>query len=222
MQKENQEAGNKFIGYMAMAKHLTGWRNGGETTWLKEAACHSLQHALKDLEKVRKNFFEKWADFPIFKRKGSGDSFRSPDRKQIKFDQANDSDATRSRTATAHGDGHWHRCRYLAVRHHERRRFHRAAKQLQKDTSNVLRATSAVRAARSNSAVIGRRRKPASGGFTPASPTPEKTSWTRPQRRSGSLPAPITRSYALRICKFGICPGLPKAPSNSRARRSVR
>lgn len=90
MQKGNHEAGNKFIGYVAMAKHLTGWRNGAETPWLKDAPCHPLQHALKDLEKAYKNFFAKRADFPKFKRKGGGDSFRYPDPKQIKLDQGND------------------------------------------------------------------------------------------------------------------------------------
>jgi len=39
LQKENHEAGNKFIGYVAMAKHLTGWRNGAQTPWLKDAPC---------------------------------------------------------------------------------------------------------------------------------------------------------------------------------------
>ena len=90
MQKENHEAGNKFISYVAMAKHLTRWRNGVETPWLKNAPCHPLQQALKDLERAYKNFFEKRADFPIFKRKGSGDAFRYPDSKQIKLDQCND------------------------------------------------------------------------------------------------------------------------------------
>jgi putative transposase len=89
LQKENHEAGNKFIGYVAMAKHLTAWRNGTETPWLKDAPCHPLQHALKALEKAYKNFFAKRADFPRFKRKGQGDSFRYPDSKQIKLDQAN-------------------------------------------------------------------------------------------------------------------------------------
>ncbi|EYS85447.1 hypothetical protein CF68_11465 [Cupriavidus sp. SK-4] len=27
LQKENHDAGGKFIGYVAMAKHLTAWRN---------------------------------------------------------------------------------------------------------------------------------------------------------------------------------------------------
>ena len=89
MQKTHFEAGGKFIGYVAMARHLTAWRHGAETPWLKEAPCHPLQHALKDLERAYKNFFAGRADFPRFKRKGSGDSFRYPDPKQIKFDQAN-------------------------------------------------------------------------------------------------------------------------------------
>ena len=90
MQKDNHEAGQKFIGYVAMAKHLTGWRNGQETPWLKDAPCHPLQHALKDLEKAFKHFFAQRAGFPRFKRKGGGDTFRYPDPKQIKLDQAND------------------------------------------------------------------------------------------------------------------------------------
>jgi len=89
VQMENHAAGNKFIGYVAMAKLLTAWRNGPDTPWLKDAPCHPLQHALKDLEKAYKNFFAKRADFPRFKRKGNGDAFRYPDPKQIKLDQAN-------------------------------------------------------------------------------------------------------------------------------------
>ncbi|TKD46811.1 RNA-guided endonuclease InsQ/TnpB family protein [Azotobacter chroococcum] len=89
LQQANREAGGKYIGYVAMAKHLTAWRNGAETAWLKEAPVHPLQQALKDLEKAYKNFFEKRADFPRFKRKGQSDSFRYPDPKQIKLDQAN-------------------------------------------------------------------------------------------------------------------------------------
>lgn len=89
MQKQNHEAGNKFISYVAMAQHLTGWRNAAETPWLKDAPCHPLQHALKHLDKAYKNFFEKRADFPKFKRKGSGYAFRYPDPKQIKLDQGN-------------------------------------------------------------------------------------------------------------------------------------
>ena len=89
LQKENHEAGNKFIGYAGLCKILTGWRNGIDTRWLKETPCHPLQQALKDLEKAYKNFFDKRTNFPHFKRKGSGDSLRYPDQKQIKLDQVN-------------------------------------------------------------------------------------------------------------------------------------
>ena len=89
LQKANHEAGEKFIGYVAMAKHLTAWRNGEETPWLKDIPVHPLQHALKHLDKAYQNFFAKRADFPRFKHKGSSNSFRYPDPKQIKLDQAN-------------------------------------------------------------------------------------------------------------------------------------
>lgn len=89
LQKENHEAGNPFISYVAMAKQLTSWRHSKETPWLKEAPCHPLQHALKDLDRAYKNFFAKQADFPRFKRKGDTAGFRYPDPVQIKLDQAN-------------------------------------------------------------------------------------------------------------------------------------
>lgn len=41
------------------------------------------------LERAYKNFFAKRAAFPRFKKKGQRDSFRYPDPKQIKLDQAN-------------------------------------------------------------------------------------------------------------------------------------
>jgi putative transposase len=89
LQKANHEAGHKFIGYVAMAKRLTAWRNSTETAWLAQAPVHPLQHALKDLERAYKNFFAGRADFPRFKKKGMGDSFRYPDARQFKIDEAN-------------------------------------------------------------------------------------------------------------------------------------
>jgi putative transposase len=77
LQKANYEGGGKFIGYVAMAKRLTDWRNGSETRWLKAAPVHPLQHALKDLERAYQNYFAKRAAFPRFKRKGQRESFRS-------------------------------------------------------------------------------------------------------------------------------------------------
>jgi putative transposase len=89
LQIKNYEAGNKYISYVSMAKQLTGWRNSPETPWLSDAPCHSLQHALKDLDRAFKSFFEKRTNFPSFKRKSRGGSFRFPDPTQIKLDQKN-------------------------------------------------------------------------------------------------------------------------------------
>jgi len=89
LQKENHEAGNKFIGYVAMAAKLPVWKREAGTEWLKETPSQALQHALKDLEKAFKGFFEKRTGFPRFKKRGSGDSFRYPEPMQIQSDQSN-------------------------------------------------------------------------------------------------------------------------------------
>lgn len=89
LQKESYEAGNKFISYVTMASHLPIWKRDPSFSWLKDAPSQALQHALKDLDKAYRNFFGKRTDFPRFKRKGSSDSFRYPDPKQINLDQNN-------------------------------------------------------------------------------------------------------------------------------------
>ena len=89
LQKERYEQGEKKLGYAALCKELTGWRNGAETPWLADAPIHPLQQTLKDLERAYSNFFAKRADFPRFKKKGQSDNFRYPDPKQIKLDQGN-------------------------------------------------------------------------------------------------------------------------------------
>lgn len=89
LQKKHHEQGEKKLGYAGLCRQLTDWRNGEETSWLKEAPTHPLQQALKDLERAYSNFFAKRAEFPRFKKKGQGDSFRYPDAKQIKLDQTN-------------------------------------------------------------------------------------------------------------------------------------
>ncbi|CAB3968163.1 MULTISPECIES: RNA-guided endonuclease TnpB family protein [Burkholderia] len=89
LQKTCYEQRKKKLGFAELCKLLTEWRNGTETPWLKDAPTHPLQQALEDLERAYANFFAKRADFPRFKKKGQRDSFRYPDPKQIKFDQAN-------------------------------------------------------------------------------------------------------------------------------------
>jgi putative transposase len=95
LQKERYERGEKKLGYAALCKELTAWRNGAATPsgkivpWLSEAPSSPQQQKLKDLERAYSNFFAKRAAFPRCKKKDRGDSFRYPDRKQLKLDQGN-------------------------------------------------------------------------------------------------------------------------------------
>ena len=89
LQKKCYERGEKKLGYSGLCKRLTEWRNDTATPWLADAPVHPLQQTLKDLERAYTNFFAKRAAFPCFKKKGQRDSFRYPDAKQIKLDQAN-------------------------------------------------------------------------------------------------------------------------------------
>ncbi|EIK6982773.1 transposase [Salmonella enterica subsp. enterica serovar Amager] len=87
LQNENHEAGNKYIPYTKMASWLIEWKSDTETQWLKEAPSQPLQQSLKDLERAYKNFFQKRAAFPRFKKRGQNDAFRYP--QGVKLAQAN-------------------------------------------------------------------------------------------------------------------------------------
>jgi putative transposase len=95
LQIKRYQNGEKKLTYVQLSKELTAWRNGAPlpsgrvAPWLSEAPVHPLQQALKNLERAYSNFFAKRAGFPRFKKKGRNDSFRYPDPKQIKLDQAN-------------------------------------------------------------------------------------------------------------------------------------
>lgn len=78
LQNENREAGNKYIPYTKMAAWLVEWKACPDTQWLKEAPSQPLQQSLKDLERAYKNFFQKRAAFPRFKKRGQSDAFRYP------------------------------------------------------------------------------------------------------------------------------------------------
>ena len=89
LQESRYASGEKKLSYAELCKALTGWRADSETPWLADAPTHPLQQTLKNLETAYKNFFEKRAEKPVFKKKGQRDSFRYPDPKQFKLDQAN-------------------------------------------------------------------------------------------------------------------------------------
>ena len=89
LQKECHKQGEKRLGYAGLCQLLTAWRHAPETAWLADAPVHPLQQALKDLEQAYAHFFAKRCRLPRFKKKGRSESFRYPDPKQIKLDQAN-------------------------------------------------------------------------------------------------------------------------------------
>ena len=86
LQKESYTADNKAIfSYVGLANLLPAWKE--EIPWLSDSPSQVLQQALKNLERAYKNFFAKRANFPRFKKKGVGDSFRYP--QGFKLDQGN-------------------------------------------------------------------------------------------------------------------------------------
>src|ERR1039458_8959155 len=80
LQIANREAGEKYIRYESMAKNLGTWRRNSGTAWLSEAPFHTLQQALKDLDRAYKNFSAQRANFPTFKKKGREADQRHRDR----------------------------------------------------------------------------------------------------------------------------------------------
>lgn len=87
LQQAHYAEGKKKLFYADLCKHLAEWRKSSETQWLSETHSQPLQQTLKDLERAYKNFFERRADFPRFKKKGQSDSFRYP--QGCKLDQGN-------------------------------------------------------------------------------------------------------------------------------------
>ncbi|HAX4180666.1 TPA: IS200/IS605 family element transposase accessory protein TnpB [Escherichia coli] len=87
LQNENHEAGNKYVSYTKMASWLIEWKSHPDTQWLKDTLSQPLQQSLKDLERGYKNYFQKRAAFPRFKKRGQNDAFRYP--QGVKLDQTN-------------------------------------------------------------------------------------------------------------------------------------
>jgi putative transposase len=87
LQKALREQGEKKLSYAEMCKALTEWKTQPETSWLVQVHSQVLQQSIKDLESAYKNFFEKRADFPRFKKRGQRDSFRFP--QGCKLEQSN-------------------------------------------------------------------------------------------------------------------------------------
>jgi len=78
LQIANHAAGEKFINHFTMCKWLPHWKKESGTLWLKETPSQLFQVVLKDLARAYKNFFDKRAAFPTFKKKSAGASFCFP------------------------------------------------------------------------------------------------------------------------------------------------
>lgn len=87
-QQARRERGEKYAGYVDMAKWLTAWRADPATAFLSEAPVHALQEALKSLDEAFKHFFKKAGGYPRFKRRGL-DGFRETDKACFALDQVN-------------------------------------------------------------------------------------------------------------------------------------
>lgn len=89
LQMQRREAGEKHLSYVDLSRELTGWKKQSEWEWLNNSPSHTLQHSLKQLEAAYKNFFEKRAAFPKFKKKGMGSGIRFPEIKPEHMDPSN-------------------------------------------------------------------------------------------------------------------------------------
>jgi putative transposase len=78
LQIANHQQGQKFVNHFDMCKWLPVWKKEPETLWLKETPSQLYQVVLKDLACAYKNFFEKRAAFPTFKKKCASTSFCFP------------------------------------------------------------------------------------------------------------------------------------------------
>ena len=84
---DRHASGEARLGYVGTANLLPLWKRDPETVWLSGIHSQILQQSLKDLDRAYKNFFEKRAGFPTFRRKGENDSFRFP--QGAKLDEPN-------------------------------------------------------------------------------------------------------------------------------------
>ncbi len=88
-QKERLDADLKPLNYSGLCGLLKDWKAMEETAWLCETHSQPLQQTLKNLDRAIKDAFNKRLDkeFPRFKKKGRGDSFRFPQGFKIEGDR---------------------------------------------------------------------------------------------------------------------------------------
>ena len=75
----------RTFNFFSQCREVTELRS--EVDWLKAAPVHTLQQALKDLERAYRNFWAGRAAYPTPRRKGLNDSFRFPYPDSIKVER---------------------------------------------------------------------------------------------------------------------------------------
>ena len=89
-QKKRLDNGELCERYNTLAKNLPIWKKSEELSWLSEAPASALQQKLKDLDKAIRDAFDKkqpLKQFPKFKKRGVGDSFRIPQPSQFELEK---------------------------------------------------------------------------------------------------------------------------------------
>lgn len=78
LQKTRLDSKEYCLSYAEMCSELTRMKEADETCFLKEVHSQTLQQTLKNLDRALKDAFAKKRQFPRFKKRGTGDSFRYP------------------------------------------------------------------------------------------------------------------------------------------------
>ena len=89
LQKQRLDEKRHCLSYNDLAAKLVGWKKEDATSFLKDAHSQPLQQTLKHLDRALKDAFNKKnpKQFPKFKKRGCGDSFRYPEG--FKIDEHN-------------------------------------------------------------------------------------------------------------------------------------
>lgn len=80
----------KHISWMGQKREVTVLKSDPECAWLKSVPAHCLQMALHDLDTAFQRFFNGLGGYPKFRKRGDGDRFTFPDRKQIVVKEGRD------------------------------------------------------------------------------------------------------------------------------------
>jgi putative transposase len=75
----------RMLNFVSQCREVTLLR--AEVDWLKAAPVHTLQQALKDLDRAYQNWWAGRADHPTPRKKGLNDRFRFPDPVSIKVER---------------------------------------------------------------------------------------------------------------------------------------